>query len=38
MALKEGMDSHTARLWVGDIGVEYTLSKKAEKGMARFIK
>ena len=31
MALKEGMDSHTARLWVGDIGVEYTLSKKAEK-------
>lgn len=31
MALREGMDSHTARLWVGDIGVEYILSKKAEK-------
>ena len=31
MALKEGIHSHTARLWVGDIGVEYTLSKKAEK-------
>lgn len=31
MALREGMDSHTARLRVGDIGVEYILSKKAEK-------
>lgn len=31
MALKEGIHSHTARLWVGDIGVEYILSKKAEK-------
>lgn len=31
MALREGMDSHTARLQVGDIGVEYILSKKAEK-------
>ena len=30
MALREGMDSHTARLRVGDIGVEYILSKKAE--------
>lgn len=31
MALKEGIHSHTARLRVGDIGVEYILSKKAEK-------
>ena len=31
MALREGMDSHTARLRDGDIGVEYILSKKAEK-------
>lgn len=31
MALREGMDSYTARLRVGDIGVEYILSKKAEK-------
>lgn len=31
MALREGMDSHTARLRVGNIGVEYILSKKAEK-------
>ena len=31
MALREGMGSHTARLRVGDIGVEYILSKKAEK-------
>lgn len=31
MALKEGIHSHTARLLVGDIGVEYILSKKAEK-------
>lgn len=31
IALREGMDSHTARLRVGDIGVEYILSKKAEK-------
>lgn len=31
MALREGMDSHTARLRVGDIGVEYIFSKKAEK-------
>lgn len=31
MALREGMDSHTARLRVGDIGVECILSKKAEK-------
>ena len=31
MALREGTDSHTARLRVGDIGVEYILSKKAEK-------
>lgn len=31
MALREGMDSHTARLRVGDIGVEYILSKKAKK-------
>lgn len=31
MALRKGMDSHTARLRVGDIGVEYILSKKAEK-------
>mgnify|MGYP000599155236 CR=1 FL=1 len=31
MALREGMNSHTARLRVGDIGVEYILSKKAEK-------
>ena len=31
MALKEGIHSHTARLWAGDIGVEYTLSKKDEK-------
>ena len=31
MALREGMDSDTARLRVGDIGVEYILSKKAEK-------
>lgn len=31
MALREGMDSHTARLRVGDIGVEYILSKKAGK-------
>lgn len=31
MALREGIDSHTARLRVGDIGVEYILSKKAEK-------
>lgn len=31
MALREGMDSHTARLRVGDIGVEYILSKKSEK-------
>lgn len=31
MALREGMDSHTARLRVEDIGVEYILSKKAEK-------
>lgn len=31
MALREGMDSHTARLRVGDIGVEYILSKKDEK-------
>ena len=31
MALREGMDSHTGRLRVGDIGVEYIFSKKAEK-------
>lgn len=31
MALKEEIHSHTARLWAGDIGVEYTLSKKDEK-------
>ncbi|CUP51082.1 Uncharacterised protein [Anaerostipes hadrus] len=31
MALREGTGPHTARLWVGDFGVEYTLSKKDEK-------
>lgn len=38
MALREGMDSHTARLRVGDIGVEYILSKKAEKRYGTFYK
>ena len=31
IALREGMDPHTARLWIGDIGVEYRLSEEDEK-------